>query len=83
MKIEKYELKSEFALHYAAIGRAEGEAEGEARGKARAIVKILSARGLEPSEADRTRIQACTDKDQLDRWLDRAVTAETVDEIFD
>ncbi|MEW2356722.1 hypothetical protein [Spirillospora sp. NPDC029432] len=74
----KYELQSEFALHYAAIGKAEGVAEGEAR----AILKILAARGLEPSDEERARIRSCSDEEQLDVWLGRAVSAGSVAEVF-
>ncbi|MEW2356721.1 hypothetical protein [Spirillospora sp. NPDC029432] len=99
MKTENYELQSEFALHYAAIGkaegkaqgwaegraegRAEGKAEGAAEGEARSILKVMAGRGLEPSDEERARIQSCTDKEQLDIWLDRAISAATVAEVFD
>lgn len=44
---------------------------------------VLDARGIEVSEAARTRITDCTDLDQLDIWVRRAATAEKVDDLFD
>jgi len=56
-------------------GRAEGEARGEARGRAAALLAIFAARGLPVSTELRSRIAACTDVAQLDRWVMRAATA--------
>jgi hypothetical protein len=64
-------------------GRAEGRAEGKAEGRAEALLTLLSARGLDVSDDVRTRITGCTDIGQLNTWIRRAVTAETVDELFD
>jgi len=35
------------------------------------------------SEDQRARVAGCTDLDQLDEWLDRAVTATRAAEVFD
>jgi hypothetical protein len=59
------------------------EARGEARGEARALIRMLQRRGLALDAADVARITACTDLDALDRWLDRAVTAVTLRDVFD
>jgi hypothetical protein len=56
--------------------------EHEARGEARAVLRVLSARGLDVSAAERTEIAACQDLGRLDEWLRRAVTAESVDDLF-
>lgn len=66
-----------------AKGRAEGRAEGEAKGRADAVLKILAARGVEVPEEAGARIHACTDIRQLDTWLDRALKATTVTDLFD
>ena len=58
---------------------AEGEARGEARGRARALLQVLAARRLDVSAAQRARIESCMDLAALDAWLERAVTAVTVD----
>lgn len=68
---------SEFAQWLKAEWKAEGEAEGEAR----AVLTILAARGVEVPEQTRRRITACTDLDQLDTWVRRAATAETIDDL--
>jgi hypothetical protein len=64
-----------------ARGLAEGEAKGEARARALDVVAILETRGLPMTEAQRQRILSCTDLDQLDRWLRRAVLAGSADEV--
>lgn len=56
-----------------------GEARGKAEGKAEAILAVLSARGLAMSEAQRERVQGCTDIATLDRWIAHAATAGSTD----
>ncbi len=65
-----------------ARGKAEGKAEGEARGRAEAVLEALEARGLEVTRADRARILACQDLDELRTWLRRAVTVDHVADVF-
>jgi hypothetical protein len=77
-----YPYKSDFARRHFARGEAEGEAKGEARGEAKAILRVLSARGLCVPDEVRDRVTGCTDIARLERWLDRAVVAETADDIF-
>lgn len=60
---------------------AAAEARGEARGEARAILKILEARGLAVSEAQREEILGCHDLERLDRWLRRAALVSSAAEI--
>ena len=62
-------------------GEARGETRGEVRGRARSILKVLEARGIAISEAQRQEILDCRDLAQLDRWLARAVLASSVEEI--
>jgi hypothetical protein len=57
-------------------------AEGEAKGEAKAILRVLARRGIEVPEQARDRISRCTDGKTLDAWLDRSLTATTVDELF-
>lgn len=61
---------------------AKGEARGEARGKAEAVLKILTKRGLTTTPLQRRQIEECIDLATLDRWLDQALTASSVDELF-
>jgi hypothetical protein len=61
---------------------ARGELRGELRGEARALLTVLAARGLNVDEDTRARIRACVDALTLDRWVTRAVTAATLDDVF-
>jgi hypothetical protein len=74
----KYEYQTEFAKKHIAIGRAQGEAKGEAN----AILEVLSTRGIEVPDAARDRILACADSALLLRWIRRAVTVASADELF-
>jgi hypothetical protein len=64
-------------LHY---GR--GLADGEVKGEAKSIIRVLQRRGLVPTDAEREQIAACADAAQLDVWLDRALTARSVSDLF-
>ena len=63
-------------------------AEAEAREREQdrrfrdAILAILAARGLTPSPEDRQRVETCADPALLSRWITRAATAATMDEVF-
>jgi hypothetical protein len=81
-----YEYQSEFAKTHEAIGMAKGQAIGEARGEAigeaAAVLKILGARSISVTEAQRARVLACTDLATLDRFIARAVVVTTADDLF-
>ncbi len=62
--------------------RNEGKVAGKAEGKAEDILFVLEQRGLDIPEEARERIAACDDLDILRRWLGRALTAASADEIF-
>ncbi len=57
-------------------------AEGEAKGKAGAILRVLERRSVPVSSEQRNRILSCSDLAVLEAWLDRAVTAGSIDEVF-
>jgi putative YhgA-like transposase len=63
-------------------GEAKGKAEGEAKGKAESILAIFEERRLAISAEQRGRILECKDVLELDRWLRKAVTAQSVAELF-
>jgi hypothetical protein len=65
-----------------AEGHAAGHAEGQAQRAASSIFTVLEARGLPISDAGRQRIEACTDLEQLERWLVLAATAASADALF-
>ena len=68
-------------LNLEAAAEAKGEAKGEARGVARSILKILDARRIAVSPAQREEILGCTDLERLDRWLLQAGVATSADEV--
>ncbi|MEV4367197.1 hypothetical protein AB0J71_09010 [Nonomuraea sp. NPDC049637] len=80
------EPKSKWVRHWVAESKAEGisegEARGEARGEAKAVLRILEARGITVPEEAAERIGQCTDLDLLESWIDRALTVEAVEELF-
>ena len=78
VKTRTYEYQSDFARRYFSQGKVEGEAKGEAK----AVLAVLDARGIDVPADARMRITDCTDLDQLDTWIRRAVTAVSVDELF-
>ena len=77
-----YDFQSDFARTYQAKGREEGREEGRAEGRAEALLAVFEARRLHVSNEARDRILACTDSEQLDVWIRRAVSVATVDELF-
>jgi hypothetical protein len=56
--------------------------QGIAEGKAEAVLKLLDARHLAPTNEQRQQVTSCTDAVQLDLWFDRAITAGTAAEVF-
>jgi hypothetical protein len=78
-----YGYQSDYARRYYAEGKAEGQAEGKAEGEARAVLAFLDARGIEVPDPVREDILGCTDLDQLDTWIRRAVTANKAQDLFD
>jgi hypothetical protein len=77
------ELHSILARKHHGLGRAEGKAEGLVEGEVRALLQVLSGRGLRPSDEEERRITSCTDPDLVSLWINRALNARSVDEIFD
>ena len=73
-----YEYQSEFARKYVA----QGKAEGEAKGKAEALLMILDTRGLSVSKDQREHLLSCTDLGELERFLRRAISAVSVEEVL-
>lgn len=77
------EAKEEGEAKGRAEGEAKGRAEGEAKGRAETILRLLTLRGIAPSEVQRARILACADLVQLDRWLERAIAVTKIEELFE
>jgi hypothetical protein len=55
---------------------------GKIDSRIESLGRILMRRGLDPDAQQRRRMEACTDIDVLDDWLDRAATAGRADEVF-
>jgi hypothetical protein len=55
---------------------------GEAKGKAEALLMFLRRRGLVLTEEQRQQIVTCIDLAALDRWLDRAFSVTSVNELL-
>ena len=60
----------------------EGRLEGEARGEARALLRVLTKRKLSVSAEQEARILGCADVAVLEGWLDRALTAESTEDVL-
>lgn len=52
------------------------------QGKATALLDILETRGIHVDEDAHARIMDCTDEEQLDAWVRRAVTVSSASELF-
>lgn len=74
-----YEYQSDLAKKYVAQGIEQGVAQGEAK----ALLALLRARGFAVSEAARERILAQKDPERLERWVQKAAVATSLDEILD
>ncbi|WP_224246316.1 hypothetical protein [Hyalangium gracile] len=86
MQSGKYEFQSEFMRNFHArlrSEREEGLQEGREKGEQAALLEVLDARGLQVDAASHQRIAECKDLAQLKIWLRRAVTAESVQELFE
>lgn len=64
-------------------GLAEGKAEGKAEERARSVLKFLEFRGVPVSEEARNTILECKDLEQLDLWLERAMTVDDLEKLFE
>jgi hypothetical protein len=69
---------SKLGLSYYAQGREEGLVAAE-RGT---VLMVLKARGLQATETQRERIDACDDLATLKHWAETALTAAAVDDLF-
>ena len=65
-----------------AEGRAEGRAKGEAAAKVAAVLAVLAARRIPVPASVRARIEARQEPATLDRWIARAVTAASAEDVL-
>jgi hypothetical protein len=66
-----------------AKGQAIGEARGVARGEAKLLRRIIQTRGFSITSRYQAMVEDCMDLEQIETWAERAVTAETIDDIFE
>ncbi|HYO65667.1 MAG TPA: transposase, partial [Archangium sp.] len=64
-------------------GLEKGLAQGRLQERAEAVLRILTARGVQTDESARQRILTCTDGATLDRWFDLALHATTLGDVLD
>lgn len=62
--------------------RSETSQRLRAQGYVEALLRTLERRGIPVPQEALDRITACADRAVLDDWLDRSLTASTVDELF-
>jgi predicted transposase/invertase (TIGR01784 family) len=80
-ELDAYEKTRDEIQQVLAISEARW-AEGETAGQARALLALLAARGIVVSDEIRARIQSCKDATTLDRWIVRATTATSAEEVI-
>jgi hypothetical protein len=56
--------------------------KGAVKSKIEDLIKVIKARGLELTKAQRKLVTSCADLSQLATWFDQALDAKTTDEIF-
>lgn len=64
------------------LGHDEGLKLGRDEGTARSVLTVLRARKIDVPEATRQRILEERDSTRLERWLERAATARSLDEVL-
>ncbi|HTN87063.1 MAG TPA: hypothetical protein VL242_25365 [Sorangium sp.] len=81
-KIPETAASRRFRLFFEKRGRIEGKVEGKVEGKQEALLAVLTARGLPPTDQERIQIASCSSGAELDRWIARAATAASTGEVF-
>jgi hypothetical protein len=76
-------MKAASAVSGEERGEKRGEERGERREAAAAVLTVLASRGLEVPPRVRAAIEASEDLAQLRRWLARAATAASADDVLD
>jgi hypothetical protein len=61
----------------------ESQRQSFSRGRSSSVIGFLEARGITVSDSQRSRIESCTDVEILDRWIRRAVTITSAEELFE
>jgi hypothetical protein len=84
MKMTEY--RNDFIESYVQVGIEQGIEQGIERGAvadaAEKLLKVLEVRGLRPSDSQRAQIAGCADLAELNKWFDRALTAQAAADVF-
>ncbi len=64
------------------VGHDEGRTEGRAEEAARAVLTALRVRGIEVPDTAREHILAQKEPETLERWLEKAIVASSLDEVL-
>ena len=77
-------LPQGYEFQYEPYRRAQltSKAEGKAEGKAEDVLDFLDARGIAVGDEQRARILECDDLELLSKWVRRAATVTSADELF-
>ncbi|WP_157431795.1 hypothetical protein [Actinomadura hibisca] len=78
MSAQTYRFQSEYAQQLREEGREEGRLEGEAR----SVLRVLDRRSVRVPDSVRAQILSCEDEETVQNWLDRALTANSVEDLF-
>jgi hypothetical protein len=70
-------------FRYMSETRVKGRIQGRVEEGARAVLRVLKRRDVAVDDDSRKRIESCTNLETLETWLDRAVTAHKVKELFE
>ncbi len=86
MNLGNFEPRSEFLRRLKASGIAEGRVEGREEGRVealrRALLRLLEQRAFALEPQQRSRIDGCSDPEQLEQWLLRAASVSELAEVF-
>ena len=80
MDSSKYVFKSDWALRHIEQGLEQGLEQGRVAGLVTALLAVIRARGWTSTTEQQTRIEACSDPEQLERWHERAIVAASLDD---
>ncbi|MFE1596766.1 hypothetical protein [Nocardia sp. NPDC058705] len=82
MSVDLSFFRSETSQRLRQEGLEKGLEKGHDQGVADSILRILARRDVPVPAAAEATISSCHDREQLVVWLDRAITAESIDELF-
>jgi hypothetical protein len=82
MMPESRKFFSEIHRNFFEQGAEQGKAQGMIDAKAEMLLRFIEKRGWEIDEAQRLRIVGCVDRAMLDRWLDRVLSATSLDDLL-